>query len=74
MEFNNQIATFGKLLKRKESILFFNDVVKQVTESKEEKLRRDVQQKQTVVHDQTSSLRKTISPKSKRRLGDVIYF
>ena len=30
-------ATFGKLLKRKESILFFNDVVKQVSETKEEK-------------------------------------
>ena len=38
-EFNNQITTFGKLLKRKESILFFNDVVKQVSETRVEKLK-----------------------------------
>ena len=25
-EFNNQLASFGKLLKRKESILFFNQI------------------------------------------------
>ena len=34
-EFNNQLASFAKLLKRKESILFFNEIYDQAKQRKQ---------------------------------------